>query len=232
MTNTLYPNIQNRSYSKTSGYKVGIGFCMEDYCEKTMFNSVLETHHIVPKINGGLDIYENYIILCRKCHQKQSKMLFRLTKDQLIEEMDRLMDIKIKYEIEIFNMTSFNICNRDFSKLLLNRRKKIEIVNNIDLSEKAHQNGLNKPRDVLDKPILFNVEEEFCVNNTGETYYIRNRDYLLRYARKYYKRPEVKKKKKEYDKWRKENNIRREYYKEYQKRPEVIIKRKNRSILQ
>ena len=35
----------------------------------------LETHHIVPRRKGGLDILENILTLCRKCHKTMAYLM-------------------------------------------------------------------------------------------------------------------------------------------------------------
>ena len=53
-------------------------------CEKCKIenNNNLEIHHIIPIYKGGKDKFENLIVLCDKCHQKEHHFKIKVVYDE------------------------------------------------------------------------------------------------------------------------------------------------------
>lgn len=73
---TTYP-LTNRTLFARDGY-----LCM--YCGKECGDERLTRDHIVPKSQGGLDVWENVVAACRRCNQFKGHRSLKETGMQLI----------------------------------------------------------------------------------------------------------------------------------------------------
>jgi len=105
-----------RSLSKKNLYKYLINKCCNPDC-KSGFD--LEVHHIIPLSRGGTDTFDNYIVLCERCHRR-NKMhrLFR-------EKMMKFLTYKFFIESMLLGFDS-NCSDLDF----IDKVKKLERVKN------------------------------------------------------------------------------------------------------
>ncbi len=74
-------------------YAAFFNICEQDFflCEVCQCNALNEIHHIVYRSNGGQDVIENLIGLCRSCHNKAH---------------DLVLDPDFLYECHMFHMNN------------------------------------------------------------------------------------------------------------------------------
>ncbi len=63
------------------------------FCCKSLYD--LTVHHIIPESQGGLDIDENKVIICRKCHDIIHDDRFISTNPNDKEYLERLFKLKM-----------------------------------------------------------------------------------------------------------------------------------------
>lgn len=56
----------------------------------------LEVHHIIPKSEGGQDNFENFTVLCRKCHnQETTKQVRKLRRMKQLDKAQEKLEVFI-----------------------------------------------------------------------------------------------------------------------------------------
>lgn len=86
----------------------------------------LEIHHIIFKKEGGLDDFYNLVTICRKCHRKNHRKIYKHTLDDLFysythlfnkpENWQAIIDLQRNYRHNVYNK-SIPICEDDLKLL-------------------------------------------------------------------------------------------------------------------
>ena len=94
-----------------------IGRCSMPNC---VWGKNLEVHHIIPRKFRKDENFDNYLVLCRKCHRGREYHHFLKYKDNLL----RLFTIKILIEQKILGFDSSEYDNIEFHRKLRELKKR------------------------------------------------------------------------------------------------------------
>ena len=109
---------EKRNTSKAERYKRAINQCCDPECN---FGFGLLTHHILPISKGGTDTYDNFIVLCKKCHNANHNH-----KAEDIRRIE-LQTYKIYAERLLLGFTSKDMTDEQFDVLLRAKLKNKDI---------------------------------------------------------------------------------------------------------
>ena len=108
---TIHALADKENIGKRELYRLAINKCCMPNCK---FGLDLEVHHIVPISKGGTDTFDNFIVLCQKCHRKNR--LHAYWGDKRIA----LLAYKIYMESDIIGKDSADYSDDEFWKVLKN----------------------------------------------------------------------------------------------------------------